>query len=90
MLEAEIDGTLGYPRDEVSSKSTGNSRNGYSTKTVRNELGPVQLIYLMIAKANLIPKLFLNTRGIYPALREKSYFFMSEAFQSGIHMTIRS
>ena len=40
-LEAELDETLGYGKHEINSKS--NSRNGYSKKTIKSELGTVSL-----------------------------------------------
>jgi len=42
-LESEMDTQLGYDKYEVSEKQTQNSRNGYSKKTVRSELGNVEL-----------------------------------------------
>jgi putative transposase len=42
-LEAEMDLELGYDKYDVSEKQTQNSRNGYSKKTVKSELGPVEL-----------------------------------------------
>jgi len=42
-LKAEMDAHLGYDRYEISEKSTDNSRNGYSKKTVKSELGNVEL-----------------------------------------------
>lgn len=43
MLEAEMDVTLGYSRNETDSKKTDNSRNGYSRKMVKSELGPIEI-----------------------------------------------
>lgn len=40
-LEAELDETLGYGKHEVSGKT--NSRNGYSKKTIKTELGEIPL-----------------------------------------------
>lgn len=40
-LEAELDETLGYGKHEVSKKM--NSRNGYSKKTIKTELGEIAL-----------------------------------------------
>ncbi|MGL4450460.1 MAG: IS256 family transposase, partial [Sarcina sp.] len=40
-LEAELDETLGYEKHEVSGKT--NSRNGYSKKTLKTELGEIAL-----------------------------------------------
>lgn len=42
-LEAEMDETLGYLKHDYSEKVTPNSRNGYSKKTVKTELGPVEV-----------------------------------------------
>lgn len=42
-LESEMDTQLGYDRYDISEKQTQNSRNGYSKKTVKSELGPVEL-----------------------------------------------
>jgi len=42
-LEAEMDEELGYGKHDVSGNNSGNSRNGYTPKTVRSEMGPVEL-----------------------------------------------
>ncbi|MFA6941869.1 MAG: transposase, partial [Clostridiaceae bacterium] len=42
-LESEMDTQLGYDRYDVSEKQTENSRNGYSKKTIKSELGTVEL-----------------------------------------------
>lgn len=42
-LESEMDTQLGYDKYEVSEKQTANSRNGYSKKTIKSELGPIEL-----------------------------------------------
>ena len=42
-IESEMDTTLGYDRYDISEKQTQNSRNGYSKKTVKSELGAVEL-----------------------------------------------
>ena len=42
-LEAEMDSQLGYDKYDISEKQTPNSRNGYSKKTVKSELGAVEL-----------------------------------------------
>ena len=38
-LEAEMDTQLGYDKYDISEKQTQNSRNGYSKKTLKSELG---------------------------------------------------
>ena len=42
-LEAEMDEALGYGKYDNIEKTNDNSRNGYSKKTVKTELGPVQI-----------------------------------------------
>ena len=42
-LEAEMDEALGYEKYDSISKSIDNSRNGYSKKTLKTELGPVEI-----------------------------------------------
>jgi putative transposase len=42
-LEAEMTSTLGYSKYDWKSKSTDNSRNGHSKKTVRSQFGEVEL-----------------------------------------------
>jgi putative transposase len=39
LLEAELDTTIGYPKNDKSEGDTDNKRNGYSTKTVKSQLG---------------------------------------------------
>ncbi|MGB4385469.1 MAG: transposase, partial [Caldicoprobacterales bacterium] len=43
MLEAEMDVHLGYSKGEKPLANSDNTRNGYSSKTVRSELGPIEL-----------------------------------------------
>lgn len=42
-LEVELEEKLGYDKYNISEKQIANSRNGYSKKTVKSELGPVQI-----------------------------------------------
>ena len=44
MLEAEMDTTLGYGKNESSVKQTDNRRNGHSKKTVVSEYGDTELL----------------------------------------------
>ena len=43
LLEAEINEVLSYGKYDSISKSIDNSRNGYSKKTLKTELGPVEI-----------------------------------------------
>lgn len=43
MLEAEMTDHLGYGKNNVKGNNTGNSRNGYSKKTVKSNLGETDI-----------------------------------------------
>ena len=44
MLEAEMDEHLGYEKNDVLGNNSGNSRNGYSRKTLKTELGETEIV----------------------------------------------
>ena len=74
-LEAEMDTHLGYDRYEISEKSTDNSRNGYSKKIVKSELGNVELNMPRDRKGEFEPpqivsKHILNNQTFYSTSRE--------------------
>jgi len=67
-LEAEMDTQLGYDRYDASEKQTSNSRNGYSKKTIKSELGTVE-VKIPRDRAGefepkIIPKYQRNVNGI--------------------------
>lgn len=43
ILEAEIEDHLGYKKHSVDGNNTGNSRNGYSQKTIKTKMGETEL-----------------------------------------------
>ena len=57
MLEAEIEHELGYAKNSVSDKSTSNSRNRYSKKTVRSEYGNINLDILRDRNSEFEPQI---------------------------------
>lgn len=67
-LEAEMDTQLGYDKYEISEKQTQNSRNGYSKKTIKSELGPVEVNVPRDRNGEfepkLLPKYQRNVTGI--------------------------
>ncbi|NLA83989.1 MAG: IS256 family transposase [Clostridiales bacterium] len=71
MLEGEMDATLGYSRDEAGSKTTDNSRNGYTKKTVRSELGPVELNIPRDRKGKFEPKIVPKYKRDVSGIEEK-------------------
>lgn len=67
-LEAEMDEQLGYNKYDMSDKETVNRRNGYSKKTIKSELGPVDLNIPRDRdgeyEPKIIPKYQRNVTGI--------------------------
>jgi putative transposase len=67
-LEAEMDTELGYDKYNISGKQTDNSRNGYSKKTIKSELGSVKLDIPRDRKGEfepkILPKYKRNVNGI--------------------------
>jgi transposase-like protein len=68
VLEAEMDDHLGYDRYDVSEKKGTNSRNGYSKKTIKSELGEVEIAVPRDRAgefdAKIVPKYQRNVTGI--------------------------
>lgn len=68
VLEAEMDDHLGYGKYNVSEKKGTNSRNGYSKKTIKSELGEVEIDVprdrASEFEAQIVPKHQRNVTGI--------------------------
>jgi putative transposase len=56
MLEAEMDEHLGYEKNDVKENNSGNSRNGYSRKTINSEWGTSELSVLRDRSGDFRPK----------------------------------
>lgn len=70
-LEAEMDAHLGYDRYEISEKSTDNSRNGYSKRRVKSELGNVELNMPRDRKGEFEPQIIPKHKRNITGLDEK-------------------
>jgi transposase-like protein len=68
LLEAELEVNLGYSKEDPSKKNTDNSRNGYSSKTLKSEFGEVEIQVPRDRKGEfqpkIIPKYQRNVTGI--------------------------
>jgi putative transposase len=71
MLEAEMDTMLGYPKGEFHDKKVNNSRNGYTEKTVRSELGPIELDVPRDRKSEFIPRIVPKYKRDISGIEEK-------------------
>ena len=70
-LEAELDDELGYSRYDYKNKETDNSRNGYSSKTLRTSFGDVDVSVPRERKGEFEPKVLKkNQTGISQDIEE--------------------
>lgn len=70
MLEAELDVSLGYPKNEKLIE-TDNERNGYSQKTVKSQFGELELDIPRDRKGNFEPKIVPKYKRDISGLEEK-------------------
>ena len=70
-LEAEMDEALGYGKYDSSIKSVDNSRNGYSKKTVKTELGPVEINIPRDRNGEFEPKIIPKHQRSVNGIEEK-------------------
>ena len=71
-LEAELDDELGYSRYDYRNKSTDNSRNGHSSKTLRTSFGDVEVSVPRDRKGEFEPQILKkNQTSIRQDIEEK-------------------
>ena len=71
-LDAELDDELGYTKYDYKNKSTDNSRNGHSSKTLRTSFGDVEVSVPRDRKGEFNPLLLKkNQTGISQDIEEK-------------------
>lgn len=71
MLEAEMEVHLGYPKDEPKARTTDNSRNGYSTKQLKSEFGPVDIQIPRDRKGEFEPQIVPKYKRDITGIEEK-------------------
>lgn len=57
ILEAEMEEHLGYEKHSVAGNNSGNSRNGYSKKTIKTQMGATELSIPRDRKGEFDPKI---------------------------------
>ena len=72
LMEAEMDATLGYEKNQKGDLQSDNKRNGHSTKTLKSQYGEFQIDVPRDrngeCEPKLVPKYPTNiSRGIFPA-----------------------
>ncbi len=72
LMEAELDASLGYEKNQKGDLSTDNKRNGHSPKLSKASMENSMWISPGIVTGSLSQNLSSNTRGTSPALKRKS------------------
>lgn len=83
-LEAELDDQLGYSRYDYKNKDTDNSRNGYSSKTLRTSFGGVEVSVPRDRKSEFDPKVLRkNQTSISQDIEEKILSMYAKGMTTG-------
>ena len=79
-LNAELDDHLGYDKHEVT--DSGNSRNGYSSKTILTEDGPFEIDTPRDRNGDFEPKLIKKNQRRMPSVRDKVMHFYTRGLST--------
>jgi len=71
ILEAELDNHLGYEKHSIEGNNTGNSRNGYSKKTLKTRFGETELSVPRDRNAEFEPKIIKKYENTSNQLEEQ-------------------
>lgn len=83
-LEAEMDEELGYSKYDYKNKETENSRNGYSSKTLRTSFGDVEVSVPRDRKSEFEPQLLKkNQTSISQDIEEKILSMYAKGMTTG-------
>lgn len=83
-LETEMDEELGYSKYDYKNKETENSRNGYSSKTLRTSFGDVEVSVPRDRKSEFEPQLLKkNQTSISQDIEEKILSMYAKGMTTG-------
>lgn len=68
-LEAELDEDLGYSKYDYRNKYTSNSRNGYSSKTMKTSFGDVEIAVPRDRNSEFEPQLVKKQQAFHRILK---------------------
>ncbi len=71
LMEAEIDATLGYEKNQKGALQSDNKRNGHSTKTLKNQYGEFQIDVPRDRNGEFEPKLVPKYQRDISGIEEK-------------------
>lgn len=89
-LDAELENELGYSKYDYKNKQTGNSRNGYSAKTVQGSMGEVELQIPRDRQGEFEPQIVKKHQTDVSAIEDKIIFLYSQGVSTrDIQKTMR-
>ena len=77
-LDAELESELGYSKYDTGNKTTDNSRNGYSAKTVQGSMGEVTIDVPRDRKGEYEPELVRKHQTDISSIEDKIIFLYSQ------------
>ena len=81
-LDAELEGELGYSKYDYKNKSTDNSRNGYSPKTVQGSMGEMEIQVPRDRKGEYEPQLVKKHQTDVSSIEDKVIFLYSQGIST--------
>lgn len=84
VLEAEMDEHLGYEKHNVEGNKSGNSRNGYSKKTIKTNYGATELALPRDRNGEFDPRSLRNIKPQVMVLKNRLLLCMPKACPPGI------
>ena len=82
MLEAELDHGLGYTKYDYKNKQTDNSRNGYSSKTVKSNYGKVNLDVLRDRSGEFAPVVVKKNQTDISSIEDQVLFMYAKGMST--------
>lgn len=70
-MEAEVDASLGYEKNQKGNVQTSNKRNGHSSKTIKSQYGEFQIDVLRDREGEFEPKLIPKYQRDISSIEEK-------------------
>lgn len=76
LMEAELDASLGYEKNQKGELSLNNKRNGHSPKTLKSQYGEFQVDVPRDRNGEFEPKLIPKYQRDISGIEEKGHFFV--------------
>ena len=87
LMEAELDATLGYEKNQKGDLETSNKRNGHSPKNLKSQFGEFQIDVPRDRNGEFEPKLIPKYQRDVSGIEEKVISLYARGMSHGISMT---